>query len=165
MKIRRPTHLFGDKVELMMTPMIDVVFQLLIFFTLTFKITAPEGDFNVKMPLSAPSAGVPDDQSLPPIKVRLRAASDGRLAQIGFGERSLGTDFRALRTQIRQMIGDTGGPGALASTEVEFDCDYDLRYEYVVEAITAVSGYLDPQTGQIYKLVEKVKFSPPRPPQ
>ncbi len=34
-----------------MTPMIDVVFQLLIFFMLTLKIIAPEGDFNINMPL------------------------------------------------------------------------------------------------------------------
>ena len=32
-----------------MTPMIDVVFQLMIFFMLTFNIIAPEGDFDVRM--------------------------------------------------------------------------------------------------------------------
>ena len=42
-----------------MTPMIDIVFNLLIFFVMTFKITAPEGDFNVKMPAQA-AQGVPD---------------------------------------------------------------------------------------------------------
>ena len=42
--------------------------------------------------------------------------------------------------------------------------DYNLRYEYTVEAITAVSGYVDETTGQIVKLVEKIKFAPPRPP-
>ena len=33
------------KARLLMTPMIDVVFLLLIFFIMTFKIVAPEGDF------------------------------------------------------------------------------------------------------------------------
>ena len=33
-----------------MTPMIDIVFQLLVFFILTLQITAVEGDFNVRMP-------------------------------------------------------------------------------------------------------------------
>ena len=42
-----------DKIPLDMTPMIDVVFQLLTFFCMTLKIAAMEGDFNIKMPLAA----------------------------------------------------------------------------------------------------------------
>ena len=37
------------KSQLLMTPMIDIVFQLLIFFIMTFKITAPEGDFYIDL--------------------------------------------------------------------------------------------------------------------
>ncbi len=55
MKIRN-THR-PEKIELQMTPMIDIVFQLLIFFIMTFKIVEVEGDFNIKMPASAPTAG------------------------------------------------------------------------------------------------------------
>lgn len=164
MKVRGAQRRAGEKVELMMTPMIDIVFLLLIFFLMTFKITAPEGDFNIKMPLAAPSEGMPaDPNQLPPIQVRLRAGGSGHLADIQFGDRSLGTNFQALRMQVRQMLGDDPGPGVLESTEVEFDCDYNLFYEYVVRAITAVSGYIDPQTGQIKTIVEKIKFAPPRP--
>ncbi|MEM8866338.1 MAG: biopolymer transporter ExbD, partial [Planctomycetota bacterium] len=36
MKIRHTDH--RDKIQLQMTPMIDIVFQLLIFFIMTFKI-------------------------------------------------------------------------------------------------------------------------------
>ncbi len=42
-----------DKVEMQMTPMIDIVFQLNIFFLFTFKIVLPEGDFNIRMPSAA----------------------------------------------------------------------------------------------------------------
>ena len=62
-----------DKIELQMTPMIDIVFQLLVFFIMTFKIVAQEGDFNIKMPLAAPNAGTADDSLLPPLKLRLLA--------------------------------------------------------------------------------------------
>lgn len=148
-----------DRVSFDMTPMIDCCFQLIIFFMLTLKILTPEGDFNIKMPLSAPSEGVPQDDQLPPIKVRLKAQSDGSLQAIELGNRSLGTSFPALRTQMREMLGDSAGPGG-SSAEVELDCDYELRYNYVIEAITAVSGYV--QDGSIQKLVEKIKFAPPR---
>ena len=153
----------SEEVELQMTPMIDIVFQLLIFFIMTFKIAAPEGDFNIKMPLVAPSEGIPPVEVLPPIKVRLTARSSGALNQIEFGNRSLGRDFGALRQAVIDMLGDEPGPSVVENTEVELDCDYHLRYEYVVEAITAVSGYVDPD-GRIVKVVEKIKFAPPRPP-
>ena len=43
MKIRRPST--DGSVKIDMTPMIDVVFQLLAFFLMTFKVAAVEGDF------------------------------------------------------------------------------------------------------------------------
>jgi biopolymer transport protein ExbD len=144
-----------------MTPMIDIVFQLLAFFVMTFKIISPEGDFNVKMPLAAPSPGLPAPDQLPPITVRLRATPEGELAGIQFGQRVLGRDFGALRQQIREIIGDNSGPGVVQDTEVELDCDFNLRYEYTMSAITAISGYVTPD-GRIAKLVEKIKFAPSR---
>jgi len=153
----------SEEVELQMTPMIDIVFQLLIFFIMTFKIASPEGDFNIKMPLAAPSQGIPEPYQLPPIKVRLTARSNGALNQIEFGNRGLGRDFGRLRQAVIDMLGDEPGPSVLENTEVELDCDYQLRYEYVIEAITAISGYVDPD-GRIIKVVEKIKFAPPRRP-
>lgn len=149
------------EIELQMTPMIDIVFQLLVFFVMTFKIAAPEGDFNIRMPVVAPSEGVPEPDALPPITIRLTALSDGRLAGIQFGNRQL-QSFLELRQRMIEMLGPDPGPSVLESTEVELDCDYHLRYEYVIEAITAVSGYVDEKTGRVVKLVEKVKFAPPR---
>jgi biopolymer transport protein ExbD len=160
MRVRRAGQR-EEKVELMMTPMIDIVFQLLIFFIMTFKIAAPEGDFNIKMPLAAPSQGLPEPDQLPPMTVRLKAAGGGQLADIQFGQKSLGKSFPALRSNVRTMLGDDPGPGTLENAEVEIDADYDLRYEYVVEAITAVTGYVDEETRLIKKLVEKIKFAPP----
>ena len=40
----------GEKVTLQMTSMIDVVFQLLIFFMLTFKVLTPESQFSIEIP-------------------------------------------------------------------------------------------------------------------
>ncbi len=66
--------------------------------------------------------------------------------------------------QIRDIVGDDRGPGSVAaSTEVELDCDYKLRFESIIDAITAVSGYVASAGRSIVKLIEKVKFSPPRP--
>jgi biopolymer transport protein ExbD len=148
-----------QRVELQMTSMIDVVFLLLIFFILTFKIVELEGDFSIRMPLSDNSAGQMDDTDLP-IKLRLRADSTGQLAAIELNDNNLGSDFGQLRSRILTLIGDTGGPSGEDGPELEIDTDYNLRYEYVVDAITSVSGYKvgDEQV----KLIQKIKFAPPR---
>lgn len=46
----------NEEIKLEMTPMIDIVFQLLVFFIMTYKVTAMEGDYNIRMP----SPGVED---------------------------------------------------------------------------------------------------------
>ena len=162
MRVRNVGGNKDDKVEISMTPMIDIVFQLLVFFIMTFRIVAQEGDFNVKMPLSAPAEGLPDPDRLPPMKVRLQAHPSGELALISLNEQPLGQSFRQLHNQIRDVVGDDRGPGSIQETaEVELDADYHLRYEYVINAITAVSGYLDANRN-IVNLVERVRFSPPR---
>ncbi len=163
MRVRNTERYKGEGVQLQMTPMIDIVFQLLVFFIMTFKIIAPEGDFNVKMPRAAPDPEKIDPDPPQIIKVGLRCNSNGSLRTIQFGARSLGRDFGQLRAEIITFVGDDPGEATLELTEVEFDCDYNLRYEYVVDAITAVSGYRNEQ-GNIVTLVEKIKFTPVTPP-
>jgi biopolymer transport protein ExbD len=160
MQVRNTDRRRVRKVELLMTPMIDVVFLLLVFFLLTFKIVAPEGDFQVRMPRFAPEPV--DSPDLPPVPVRLTADGHGDLASIRFGNRSLGTDFRALRTQVRKMISDDPGPGSGDGPEVRLDCDYQLKYEYVMDAITAVSGYIEQR--RVTTMVHRVQLAPARQP-
>jgi biopolymer transport protein ExbD len=133
---------------------------LIIFFMVSLRLFSPEGDFNVKMPIAAFSEGQPTPTA-PPIPVRLRADGAGKLVAIQMGQQTI-KSFADLRTQIRGIVGDAGGPGSVAAdTEVELDCDYNLRYEYVIDAISALSGYVDAE-GRVVQLIEKIKFAPPR---
>ena len=150
----------GDKVSVDMTPMIDVVFQLMSFFMCTLKVVAPEGDFDIRMPLGVAAAAAPDDQQVPPVRVKLSAGPDGALAGIAMNGQPVG-DFEDLRKRILALVGTDTGPNSLAErTEVELDCDYGLTYVNVVRAITAVSGKV--QDGQIVELIKKIKFTPPK---
>jgi len=141
-----------------MTPMIDVVFQLLAFFMFTLRISSVEGNFDVKMPAAAPAASL---EAPPVLKVRLRATPDGELAQILYNDRPI-KDFSALRSQIVSLVGND--QAMKQNTEVEIDSDYNLHYKYVIDTITHVSGYLTDEGQTRVNLLEKIKFAPPRKP-
>jgi biopolymer transport protein ExbD len=149
-----------DRIAIDMTPMIDVVFQLISFFMFSLKVVAPEGDFDIRMPIAAAAAAAPDDQQVPPVRVKLSAAPDGSLAAIAMNGTPV-ADFDELRKRIIGLVGADSGPNSLAEkTEVEFDADYALKYVNVVKAITAVSGKIE--NGQIVELIRKIKFTPPK---
>jgi biopolymer transport protein ExbD len=153
-----------EKPTMNMTPMIDVCFQLIIFFMLSLRLYSPEGDFSVRMPLAAPTQGLPDETQTPPVKIRLRADQNGNLASIQLGQRKLGS-FQELQRQIRDIAGlDRGPAGTTSNAEVELDCDYNLKFEYVVSALSAVSGYLAADRQTVVRLIEKIRFAPPRKP-
>ncbi len=151
-----------DKIDLQMTPMIDVVFLLNIFFMVTFKIVLPEGDFNIRMPSAAAARAMEMSESIPTPLV-MKANAEGKLVDMRLGGRSFGNApdaFLKLHQQIRGMVNDAGGPGTASDLEIELDCDYDLKYEHVMRAITAITGYIE--NGQPHKLIERVKFTPPK---
>lgn len=148
------------KVQLQMTSMIDVVFLLLVFFVFTFKIVELEGDFEIRMPLASVDAGQIDNSDLP-IKLRLIADANGRLSSIQLNDTDLGADFDQLHARVLELVGNNAGPSSTSDgPEVEIDTDYHLRYEHVIDAITAVSGH---KVGnETVKLIQKIKFAPPR---
>ncbi len=154
----RHTRSQDEKNELPMTPMIDIVFLLLVFFIMTFKISAQEGDFNVKMPLQGD--GSPVDNTQLPLKLRLRSDGSGQLQEILLNERSFGTDWNQVRGYMVSLVGDASGPTEDEGPEVEIDLDYDLYYLHVIEAITAVTGYRS--GNDIVRLVDRIKFAPQR---
>jgi len=157
MKIRDKSR-HANKNDLPMAPMIDIVFLLLVFFIMTFRIVTMEGDFNVN---TAKGADDSDIQPPLPIMVELQSDSDGNIADIVLqrptGDLSLGPDFQKLTDEVVAYVG--AGPQrdvALHSMQVIFDCDEHLRYEEAVNALTAVSGYIE--NDQLVTLVKNVQF-------
>lgn len=159
MRIRHAENI--DKIELQMTPMIDIVFQLNVFFLFTFRIILPEGDFNIHMPSAAAARAVEPSETLP-LTLRMRAGPDGELADLQLAGRSFGHGrdaFARLHQAIRGLVRDAGGTAS--DQEIELDCDYNLNYDYVIRAITAITGYIE--NGERHKLIERIKFTPPKP--
>lgn len=163
MKIRKKIE--ADNVELQMTPMIDIVFQLLVFFILTFNVVQLEGDFSILMPAAAaksPSEPVEMTQ----FKLRLTADGSGNLAAITLDGKSLSrtagiNGFVDLHNLIRGHVEKSGSPSTGGQDmEVELECDHGLKYHNVIKAMTAVMGYKD-ENGKRIILIEKIRFAQP----
>lgn len=147
-----------EKVAVNMTPMIDVVFQLMIFFMLTFNIIAPEGDFDVRMPLGKSSKEPLDELQLPPIQVRLASGDDGVLLGISMNGEPV-ADFLDLRQRVARFFDVAIESGASpGDVELEIDCDYELDYINIIDTITAVSGRIE--DGQLIEMIKKISFVP-----
>lgn len=128
-----------EKIELQMTPMIDVVFQLLIFFLFTFRIVPVEGEIAVRMAPTtvgaAPSDAAPLDLT-ERIRVRVTAKADGEIAGLHIGEIQIGPDPRSLTQKLREtFVGPLGEAGDL---EVEIDADRALRYRHLIRVTNAI---------------------------
>jgi biopolymer transport protein ExbD len=139
--------------------MIDIVFQLLIFFIFTLKIVTEEGDFNINMPIGAvdPNSPPPAYQAL---TVQLRSRPDGHLEQIVLGSNVWTFDatrpqavFDALGSKITEHARSAGG--YTDDLEVEIDADYNLNYQYTMSAVSACRG------GRGGRGIEKIKFAAP----
>ncbi len=154
-----------EEIKLEMTSMIDIVFQLLVFFIMTFKVVVQEGDYNVKMPLASVNDQI-DTEQPQLIRILLRAGDSGAISTIEVDDdvevkTIVGDDVRDLFGQLNSLIETkvSGGdnPESGTETEVEFDIDYDLEYGYTVRAIEAVSGK-DLGDGKVKKLIDAIKF-------
>lgn len=150
-----------------LTPMIDVVFQLMAFFVMTFKVTAMEADFNVKMPLSSNQQSEIDEVLPTILQVNLRAGPERNIAGIDIDSDTASTSFsgagmfRELTAFVESVLAGEGDPTSSPDVEVEFIIDPTLRYVWTVQAMEAVSGKKLPD-GKVQRLVEKIKFRSPQ---
>jgi biopolymer transport protein ExbD len=175
MKFRGSTA--NEKIEAQMAPMIDVVFQLLIFFMLTLKIIEPEGDFSVNMPIGQSAA---DQDSITPQVIKIRLAANpvnGELTSLQIlrtelfqtargetQEEKAANAFAALNQEILNAIG-TPGSQLAQEQEVELDPDFELNTKYLINAIGACRGRVQRNldgTSRMIDYVKNIKFAPPR---
>ncbi|REJ68377.1 MAG: biopolymer transporter ExbD [Planctomycetota bacterium] len=172
MTIRRRAS--ADKFELQVTPMIDIVFQLLVFFLLTFQISQAEGDFQLLMPRGSEKPRERIDVVPLLLNLRLHADAEGRLSAAFLNGERLGAEgespLTALHRRVRQLYaGRENERGARRELEpgpsvVEIHADFELNYVHTIDAITAVRGYLRDVDGQaeIVTLIEQIRFGDPR---
>lgn len=134
--LRRKKKIQGDVPDLPMDSMVDIVFQLLIFFLFTFQVRMLETVLATEIAVPRPPSVQPlekDDKG--PLKLRLEAQADGTLKSATLEKEALGT-LDALANALKQHEVDRPAE----KRKVELRPDESVRYDVVVQAARVVSS-------------------------
>ena len=123
-----------EEVEISMTPMIDVVFLLLIFFMCTLKMIAAEGQFSTFLPKDVGTAKAKAQPELDKLKIRIimqgahvPGVRDWEFRTPGWSSK----DVNALQKQVARFV--TRSPDA----PVEISPHSKAPYDAVIEVLNA----------------------------
>ena len=135
-----------EEIEIPITPMLDMAFQLLTFFILTYSPAPAEGQFSMNLlpaqPAVAMDAPATDTAAanndlpagLKTLPVILRANDDGSLGQITIGENNV-ADLPALAKEVKEMFTNP----TLPFDQTILRTDPKLKYAEVVKVINIFS--------------------------
>ena len=144
-----------------MAAMLDMAFQLLTFFILTFKPAPIEGQVLLRMPPPQPvtnlntgqKAGA-DTSNTNPLKglntllVTAIANNNGQIRQLAVGETTMSNSLGALDNNLKRLLGDEGS----GFEQVIIQVDSRLRYEELMSVIDVCTRQKLPNGEQLSKL-------------
>ena len=158
--MRRRRRQQGD-VELNLAAMLDMAFQLLAFFILTFKPAPIEGQVTLMLPppkaltvvKNAQQAG--EDikntnpvQGLNTLVVSVIGEPSGRIGSMAIGESNIGISLAALDRRLQEVLGDPGNP----FDQVIIQVGSDLRYDELMSVIDVCTRQKLPSGEKLTKL-------------
>jgi biopolymer transport protein ExbD len=138
----------GEDVEVPITPMLDMAFQLLTFFVLTYRPAPTEGQFAMNLLPAAPTIDMnapenPNENQTPsesiPAALRtmtttLHANPSGALGRVNLGDLEVqGMD--ELRTKLKDILSDK----TLPFDQALIQADPRLKYEELIKVIDIYS--------------------------
>lgn len=125
--MRVPSSATSASVGINMTPMIDVVFQLIIFFLVTNHLVKQEEQLQLPLPVAA-SGSEPVEEDIP--RLTINVLEDGTLMLAG---RTLTPDD--LRNRLRDKVREIG-----TSLQVRIRSDRGVPYRFVEPILLACAG-------------------------
>ncbi len=128
--------------------MLDMAFQLLTFFILTYHPAPSENQFGMNLLPAAPAtdfraqataeAATPNDSvpaALKTLPTTLRAGDDGKLGRVTLGEQDI-QGMEALRKELNLILTDP----TLPFDQTVIKVDPNLRYEELMQVIDVFSS-------------------------
>ncbi len=137
----------NEDIDMPVTPMLDMAFQLLTFFILTYHPMPSEGQFVLNLMPAAPAtdfrADAPKETAatnpdipaaLKTLPTLLRAGEGGALGKVTLGELNV-EGMAALKKELKAILEDPTLPFDQALIKV----DPDLRYSELIQVIDVFS--------------------------
>ena len=138
MRKRRKKRRTQSDVELNLAAMLDLAFQLLTFFILTYKPLPVEGQISLRLPLPQATAVVEDGQqagedysNINPVQglntLTISVFADpktGSISGLGIGESQV-PSLAALDGRLTEVFSDVGNPFDQVIIQVSDSCRYD----------------------------------------
>jgi biopolymer transport protein ExbD len=137
-----------EEVEIQITPMLDMAFQLLTFFILTYQPAPTEGQFSMNLLPAAPAIDMDAPQepgeakaaadvpaALRTLRTSIHANADGTIARIVLGENEF-TQLEDLKRRLLEIRADKTLPFDQALVEA----DSDLSYAELMRVIDVFAG-------------------------
>ncbi|HEY1602123.1 MAG TPA: biopolymer transporter ExbD [Pirellulales bacterium] len=154
MSRRRKRKELQGEVELNLTAMLDMAFQLLAFFILTFKPAPMEGYIALRMPppqaTTKPGAATSADQNvfnapverLQTLMVTIKSAPDGNIGSIQIEEGAPSTSLAEFEQQLNLLLGAPGAPFEQVILQVGSGLHYDslVRILDICSRVKLASG-------------------------
>ncbi len=141
--MRRKRKKGKEEVELNLAAMLDMAFQLLTFFILTFKPSPVEGQITLRMPPpqsitpvaggkeAGKDAANPDPlKGLKTLTISVLPNADGGIGQMMVGEDLVGS-LNRLNDRLREIFSNEGTP----FEQVIIQCGSSLRYDALMSVI------------------------------
>ena len=134
------------EIEIPITPMLDMAFQLLTFFILTYKPAPSEGQFSMNLLPAQAATEITKEQpkdnatpsldaSLRTLKTTLRAGEGGALGEVTLAEKPIqGMD--ELKKELESFVNDP----VLAFDQAVINVDPRLKYSEVMKVIDVFSS-------------------------
>lgn len=144
MSRRRRKHRGNNEaVELNLAAMLDMAFQLLTFFILTFRPAPVEGQLSLRLPPPQPVAVARSNQQLgsnenaadlvagvESLIISLFAGPGGQLDSMAVGETAVG-NLRVLSARLQSILGDPDSP----FEQIVIQVSSRLRYQDLMEVV------------------------------
>lgn len=159
MSRRRKKRASGEEVELNLAAMLDMAFQLLTFFILTFKPAPVEGQVSLRLP--PPQAVLSQDKnakqevgsSNDPVKgvttlvISVFANNAGDAVAWGVGEQNV-PSLAALDTRLQNLFSDPANPFEQVIVQV----DPRLKYDQLMKVVEVCTRQTLPDKTRLSKL-------------
>jgi len=150
--IRRRKRLDGEVPDLPMDPMVDVVFQLLVFFLFSFQVRMLETVLATEIAVPRPPSVQPvEKDDKPPLRLALEAGPDGVLTAL-----SVDGEPVASLADLPAVLARREADRPAEKRQVELRPADEVRYDGVVQAARAVAdARWRPQLGVVATVKEK----------